>query len=219
MQNKYFGDKHDFYKYFLLNHISKYYSLGIHWCLVPDENSNDGNKIITNKEKDLDANLFCLLKESGNKDIKKIKPYFSNKIKYFDTVLQDYFLNSIYQKDAFDKLSKQDIIFFDPDNGLEVSSTNNKNKFKYLSYDVVGKFWENGNSMIIYQHLGRDRMSLEDKIGKITKLLKCNKIGNINIVRKENVDYIFIIQKKHYLLHDIIADFVNKNNGYKTIEL
>ena len=219
MQNKYFGDIHDFYKYLFLKRISEHFSIGIHWCLISDDNSKDGNKKLTEKENEKDSVLFSLLTGSIDKNVKNIKSYFPKRTKYFDTILQDSILDSTYQKNAFEKLCKQEIIFFDPDNGLEVSSTNNKNKFKYLSYDILENFWNNGNSMIIYQHLARDKMYLEDKIKTITELLNCHKIGNINVIRKGNVDYIFIIQKKHNLLHDIIADFVGKNSEYKILEI
>jgi len=219
MQNKYFGDIHDFYKYYLLKRISEHFSLGINWCLVSDENSKDGNKKLTGKENKLDSKLYGLLNGQNNKDIKNIKPYFSQKTKYFDELHKSYHLKSIYEKNGFEKLSKQDIVFFDPDNGFEVLTTNNKNKFKYLSYDTIEKYWLNGNSMIIYQHLKRDKNYLEDIIQKITELLKIPKIGYLNIIRRGHVDYIFIIQKKHRLLHDIIADFVNKNGEYKILEI
>ena len=218
MQNKYFGDIHDFYKYYLLKRISGHFSLGIHWCLVPNENSKDGNKKLTEKENRKDPKLFGILNGSINKNIENIKPYFS-KTKYFEDILEKYHLNGIYQKNAFEKLFKQDIIFFDPDNGFEVLTTNNKNRFKYLSYDVIEKYWLNGNSMIIYQHLKRDKNYLDEIIQKITELLNIHKIGYINTVRRGHVDYIFIIQKKHRLIHDIIEDFVNHNNEYKILEI
>jgi len=59
MQKKYFGDIHDFYKYYFLKEISKDYSLGIHWCLNPkEEQKNDGNKTLSNKEFKKDDKLF-----------------------------------------------------------------------------------------------------------------------------------------------------------------
>jgi hypothetical protein len=219
MQNKYFGDIHDFYKYYILKRISEHFSLGINWCLVQDDKSKDGNKKLSVKENNKDQKLFGILNKFKNRDVSNIKPYFPPKTKYYNELHQEYHLKNIYTKNSFEKLSKQDIVFFDPDNGLEVLSTNNKNKFKYLSYDTLEIFWNNGNSIIVYQHMSRDKKSLENKIKKITELLNCYKIGNINIVRNKFVDYIFIIQKKHYLLHDIIADFVNKNNEYKIIEI
>ena len=84
MQNKYFGDKHDFYKYLLLNHISKYYTLGIHWCLVPDEsNKNDGGQKLSESEMVKNSTLYTILNNSG-KDIKNIEKYFSKNVKYFN---------------------------------------------------------------------------------------------------------------------------------------
>jgi len=219
MQNKYFGDIHDFYKYVLLKRISEHFSLGIYWCLVPNDISKDGNKKLTEKENKKDSKLFGLLNSSKDKDLKNIKPYFSKNTKYFENIHEKYHLNSIYQKIAFEKLFKQEIIFFDPDNGLEVLTTNNKNKFKYLSYETIEKYWIIGNSMIIYQHLNRDKNYLDDIILKITELLNIHKIGYLNVIRKGHVDYIFIIQKKHRLLHDIIADFVNKNKEFKIMKI
>jgi hypothetical protein len=61
MQNKYFGDIHDFYKYFLLKNISEYKSLGIHWCLAPDDERSDGNKPLTEIEKINADNYMKLL--------------------------------------------------------------------------------------------------------------------------------------------------------------
>jgi hypothetical protein len=217
MQNKYFGDIHDFYKYYLLKHISGYFSIGINWCLVKDENSKDGNKKLRKKEENKDKILFSVLNDSKN--VNGIKKYFPKKVSYFDNIHEQYFLNSLYQKSAFDKLNKKDIIFFDPDNGLEVLTTDNKKRYKYLSYDILEKYWANGNSMIVYQHLSRDKSALENIIKKIEELLKCSKYGNIEIIKKGNVAYIFIIQKRHFLLHDIIADFINKNIEYKINEI
>ena len=217
MQNKYFGDIHDFYKYFLLKHISGYFSIGINWCLIKDENSNDGNKKLRKIEKDKDTTLYSILNNSEN--ILGINAYFSKKVGYFDNIYEHYFLNSVYQKKAFDKLNKKDIIFFDPDNGLEVISTNNKNKYKYLSYDTIEKYWTNGNSMIIYQHLSRDKNALDNITQKIEELLNCSRHGNIKFIKKGNVAYIFIMQKKHFLLHDVIANFVNKNSEYSIYDI
>jgi hypothetical protein len=85
MQNKYFGDIHDFYKYFLLKNISKYKSLGIHWCLIPDDNKSDGNKILTDKENKKCLELFDILKQG--KEINNIKQYFSKNVSYYDNLL------------------------------------------------------------------------------------------------------------------------------------
>jgi hypothetical protein len=50
-----------------------------------------------------------------------------------------------------------DLIFFDPDNGLEVSSLpkGRKNSSKYLYLDEVAAFYASGKSLLIYQHFPR----------------------------------------------------------------
>jgi len=49
-----------------------------------------------------------------------------------------------------------DLIFFDPDNGLEVAlPKGRKNSSKYLYLDEVGAFYASGKSQLIYQHFPR----------------------------------------------------------------
>jgi hypothetical protein len=72
--------------------------------------------------------------------------------------------------------------------------------------------------MIVYQHLGRNKKAVEEKKQYIEELLKCSRYGNILFLRKAPVDYLFIIQKKHLVLHDIIADFVAHNEEYQVLD-
>lgn len=49
-----------------------------------------------------------------------------------------------------------DLVFFDPDNGLEVSlPKGRKNSSKYLYLDEAAAFYEAGKSLLIYQHFPR----------------------------------------------------------------
>jgi hypothetical protein len=215
MQNKYFGDKHDFYKYFFLKHISNYYSLGIHWCLISDEEkTNDGKKSLSKIEENKEMILYKML-NNAEKNIKTIKCYFPKKTKYFDEIHKCFYRDFIYGKNAIKKLNSQDVIFFDPDNGIEVSSTKNSNKFKFITYKLLSEFWNMGKTLIIYQHTDRNKKSIDEKINNLCDLLKCNKIKNILIVKRGNVKYICIINKKHFDLRDIIADFLCKNKEYE----
>jgi hypothetical protein len=47
-----------------------------------------------------------------------------------------------------------DLVFFDPDNGLEVQSTKaHQDKGpKFVFYDELKPFWQRGQSLVIYQH-------------------------------------------------------------------
>jgi hypothetical protein len=191
MQNQFFGDRHDFYKYFFLKEITKDYSLGIHWCLVPDQGGNAGNIQLTGKEEKKDKKLYNLLAKNRH-NIESIESYFSEETtQYYGSLHEDYFQDFIYEDKAISKLQNQDIIFFDTDNGIEVLSTDNKNKFKYISYRLLYKFWSLDKSLIIYQHADHKKDSIDEKIRILYNLI--DKKANVITVKKGNATYICVI--------------------------
>jgi len=216
MQEKYFGDTHDFYKYYFLREISKDYSLGIHWCLNPkEERKNDGNKVLTKKELKKDEVLYKILEQHRHKSLKYIKPYFPKNTKYYDQKLEHYFMDFIYEEKAIEELKDQDIIFFDPDNGIEVSSMKNNEKYKFITYRLLVKFWNLGKSLIIYQHEGRNKGQTDEKIKILYDLIK--RQANIITVRKGNVTYICVIQGGvHYIIKDELVNF-KRNKEYEIV--
>lgn len=50
------------------------------------------------------------------------------------------------------------MVFFDPDNGMEVRSCSKRSKYapKYAFYEDLFRCWERGQSLVIYQHFGRN---------------------------------------------------------------
>jgi hypothetical protein len=207
MQNKYFGDTHDFYKYYFLKKITKDYSLGIHWCLVPDEeNKKDRNKMLSEKERIKDPPLYEILTKNKSRDVKYIEKYFPQGTKFYKKLLADYVNDYEYETKSLEILKSQDVIFFDPDNGIEVSSTNNRNKYKYVSYNLLLKFWNLGKSLIIYQHGGRINGQTDGKIRTLYKLV--DKTANVVTVKRGNVTYICFIQGgEHYIIKDELVMF------------
>ncbi len=67
---------------------------------------------------------------------------------------------------ALEKTNGCDIIFVDPDNGLEVKSRKPHHKYgpKYVFFNELAPYLERGQSLIIYQHM--NRMSAEKHIKK-----------------------------------------------------
>jgi hypothetical protein len=214
MQNKYFGDVHDFYKFYFLKEITKDYSLGIHWCLVPNEiNGNDGNKPLTLNEEKKDSVLCNILTTCKEHDVKYIKPYFPSKTRYYDCLHKEYFKDFVYDEEAVSKLKNQDVIFFDPDNGIEVASTTNKKKYKFVSYRLLYNFWKLGKSLIIFQYEGRIKGQTNEKIRILYNLI--GKQANVITAKKGNVTFICMIQgKEHYIIKDELIKF-RENKEYK----
>ena len=58
---------------------------------------------------------------------------------------------------GLDRVREADIVFFDPDNGLEVPSRSRHGLKgpKYAYYDDLLPCWEGGQSLIVYHHMGR----------------------------------------------------------------
>ena len=49
----------------------------------------------------------------------------------------------------------RDLVFFDPDNGLEVKSAKGRRRSKYVLLDEVADHYGAGRSVLIYQHYGK----------------------------------------------------------------
>ncbi|MBK5275463.1 MAG: HIT family protein [Desulfuromonadales bacterium] len=79
--------------------------------------------------------------------------------RFFFQFLQDAAeLRAEYFKELFHNLPRNGgLLFFDPDNGLEVSSSRKgtKGSSKYLYWDEVVTAYESGHSVLIYQHFQR----------------------------------------------------------------
>ncbi len=91
-----------------------------------------------------------------------------------------------------------DLVFFDPDNGLEVESKpyGLKSSYKYLYWSEVQKTFEAGHSVLVYQHFRREKRDpfierISDKIGK--------RLGDpeVHSFRTSNVVFFLTAQKRH----------------------
>jgi hypothetical protein len=160
MKHQYFGDIRDLFKFDLLESLTKDLSLsGITYVimLTKDEGDgkekNDGNK--RNYEKptvgDKNTHLCNFLKQYRDKNEKKrnvteIKEHFNKKKINIKCFIEDFKHNE--REAYFSKILKSGIyinnrlIFFDPDNGLEIKKSNHKHvKFSELRmfYDAMGE--------------------------------------------------------------------------------
>ena len=218
MQKQYFGDFTDFYKFFFLKNIIGKYKLGINWYLTPDDGSNDGNKKIANKPEleKIDDVLYNILSE---RKFSKIIKYFDEKVEEYRDEYREFNLEYKYETDSFNKLRKQDIIFFDPDTGIEMPSKKLSERYKYISYRTITKYWNDNKTLIIFQHKDRQKITLNEKRENLPSCLGCSK-NDILIVDIKKVYYICIINKKHIGIKNAVEYFCNKyyNIGYK-IEL
>ena len=102
----------------------------------------------------------------------------------------------------FDRLSSAikntDIVFFDPDNGIEVKSVpyGKKNSSKYVYLKEIKETYSSGHSVLIYQHFPRKEH--RSYVKNIVKRLKSiDGLETVLSFSTSNVVFILLPQKRH----------------------
>ena len=216
MQDRYVGDVGDFGKYGLLKALcGDDLSLGVVWYLVPDENHNQDGKYTQylnptssnlRKYKDCDSLLYEVLRGivgDGARNVRSIRErgVLPSSSTFYEDLLSFVEITDTGQRDtegrrehrnawmqgALEVTRNSDIVFADPDNGLEVTSVERYKKLgpKYAYFDELAPYAERGQSLVIYQHRThtpvdtqvQERLyQLNDKLGEAFALLYPSRI-------------------------------------------
>ena len=239
MKNQYFGDVGDFGKYGLLKAIKdNNLKIGVNWYLTKDDEKTDGKHInYLNKPefRICDSVLCSFLHNSifeNRRSVKEIYSYkeFENYI-FYDEVIDLEHINALSERGRLErqrlrnewflsstkKLKEADIVFCDPDNGLETRSLSKfgKDSVKYTFVEEIKQLLEHGKSVIVYNH--RDR-SPENEYGKRFKEIHKsigieNELRILRFNRYSVRDYLFFIQPNHKdLLNSKLDEFLNDKN-------
>jgi hypothetical protein len=174
VKNQYFGDINDYRKYGLLRTLTGFgrVSTVICWMLTPDDGGSDGKFIRylnrSSKWRDFDPALFDKLRDlvvvEGVRDVRSAaRARLLPNAKFFTAVLPD---DSEGRRQYFDSFrlqaSASDLVFFDPDNGMEVRSRKKGRKCssKYLYWSELTDAYSRHKSVMVYQHFRRSRRDL-----------------------------------------------------------
>jgi hypothetical protein len=166
MKNQYVGDQNDFAKYLLLRLCAQVFEeILVAWMLTEDDGLGDGAKIgyldLPNWRGSDPALLDGLaeLVASGERTLAAVESsellprttFFSGPLPLNEAARPAYF------KPIAAAAGPKSLVFFDPDNGLEVASTPKKKRGaeKYVYLDELSPFAEVGASLLIYQHFPR----------------------------------------------------------------
>jgi hypothetical protein len=177
MQNRYVGDVGDFAKYGMLRVLGQYppFRLAVLWFLYNDEYHNrDGGHIsyLDRAEfRKLDPSLHDQLRFivlSGRRSVGEVERrgvlppgtvFVSNLVPHAGKQHESAYgsQRSQWLVDALEATEKADLVFFDPDNGLETASVpwTAQRARKYVFWRELRSFWEHGKSLIVYHHLNR----------------------------------------------------------------
>lgn len=169
MKRQYFGDINDYHKYGLLRLLTRpdNLSLAVCWMLTEVDSSNDGalTEYLRRPEdwRRYDPELFDCLRKciSGRLDRNMQELSESallGQVTYFADILTD---KSSTRTDYFQRFLEEvrgvDLVFFDPDNGMEVDSKlrGRRGSNKYLYWDELKATYDNGHSVLVFQYFPR----------------------------------------------------------------
>lgn len=168
MKEQYVGDISDYRKYALLRAFAAggENRIGVCWMLTAPDGRTDGGKLAylrqPERHRAFDPELFDVLAHvAAEPDRRRLESIEAN-----DAVPGATYFNMLLSDDARDRaaymaacqaaLTATELIFFDPDNGLEVAlRKGRKGSSKFLYLDEVAAFYGAGKSLLIYQHFPR----------------------------------------------------------------
>lgn len=168
VKHQYVGDINDYRKYALLRGLSAggRNRIGVCWMLTPSDGRSDGNRLayLTQSERyrAFDPMLFDVLAQTASQpDQRRLDSIEQSGTipgaSYMDEMLVDDVAGRRdFMLRCADRFRDMDVVFFDPDNGLETSlRKGRKNSSKFLYLDEVEAFFAAGQSLLIYQHFPR----------------------------------------------------------------
>ena len=171
MKNQYFGDVNDYRKYGLLRALQSTWdgSLLVAWMLTPDDGGRDGRfrsyleapEIWAKYDPELFAGLADLLRPTARPSVSLIeRSALLPRVRYHSAVVPDGRIErDAWRDDLLCKALGVDLVFLDPDNGIEVPSkpVGRMRSSKYVTWQEIRALWEEGCSLLIYQHFPRER--------------------------------------------------------------
>ncbi|MHB0972261.1 MAG: hypothetical protein ACYC7A_18035 [Thermoanaerobaculia bacterium] len=198
MKNQYFGDIGDYVKYAVLRRIETLgLRVGVIWMLTPNDDSRDGRRReyfgFPDANRPLDPKLFEALRsweEKGLRDVRAIErsgllgaAFFSE---YFE---DDASARALTMERAIERMQGVDVVFLDPDNGLQIKSCRygSARSSKFVFWSELKTLWENGHSIVVYQHLTRVNrpvyfaaraQEFADALG-VDRILLIKSVGNL----------------------------------------
>jgi len=210
MKNQYFGDINDYKKYGLIRQLSGFGNIqtAICWMLTTDDQRPDGHRIhyLLKPEtwRGFDSVVFDHLHEHviqrnhravGNIEDSSVLPNCT----FYSKIIEDAVCQrSEYLLRFLEFARNSDLVFFDPDNGIEVKSVHlgRTNSSKYLYFSEVQKVFSAGHSLLVYQHLPpRPREPfIQDLVDKLKAFTNTDRIY---LYRTQFVVFFLIPQLAH----------------------
>ncbi len=168
MQNRYAGDVGDFGKYGLLRRLCgepPLLSLGVVWYLVGDEEHNQDGRhtryLARDRERRFracDPELYDVLRGvvSDRREVAAVERSGVLPDAAFFSKPVDIDNREEWLREALNAVAGRDLVFLDPDNGLETKATplDSPHGGRFCGYQEVREFLCAGASVVLHEHFG-----------------------------------------------------------------
>lgn len=173
MQNRYVGDIGDYVKLAILRALMPKMHLGVAWWLYPDEGHNTDGRHITYLDKSyewrsFDTDLFDNLKSivrRGERQVSALEEagllpgaiFYNELLPTLGTAIQRRVAREQWFRRAERALEPCDLLFLDPDNGLETMNfdAGASKAGKSVSLKELKALRSEGRALIVYHHQTR----------------------------------------------------------------
>jgi hypothetical protein len=166
LKDQYVGDINDYRKYALLRALSAGGAnrLGVCWMLTESDGGNHGGRLgyleQPERYRHFDPQLFDALAhvaaEPEQRSVRVIEAsgVLPGALFHSDLLPQSPDERARYMAECRERFAAADIVFFDPDNGIEVPSTRVglKSALRYVFLEEIAAVYADGKAVLIYQH-------------------------------------------------------------------
>jgi hypothetical protein len=226
MKNQYVGDINDYRKYGLLRAILDATNLRllVGWMLTSNDRSADGKRTDylndPNRWAHYDPPLFdglkTLLSNASKRSVTLIeRSGLLPAVTYHSDVVP---IRAQQRTAWFDTLrataDRRDLVFLDPDIGLEVKSKafGRKDSTQYVYWHEIERLWADGRSLLVYQHFPRvTRASYIQRM--MDALREHTPGGSIEAFSTTFVVFLMALQPTHRRHHAGIVDLTQARWG------
>ncbi len=210
MKDQYFGDVNDFVKYALLRALTVRHglSLGVCWMLTPSDGGTDGKHLSYLAQSPSfrcrDPGLFDFLRTAvidrrERRTASIEQSGLLGDVRFQSAILSDdASARAAYFAQCDSVLHGRDLIFFDPDNGLEVQSTRRgqRGSSKYIYWDEGVAAYASGSSVLVYQHFPRQPREIFSSRLMI-EMRERTRASVVMAVRTSHVLFLLAAQERH----------------------
>ncbi len=182
LKNQYFGDIKDYLKYGLLRILARDggFRVGVCWMLTPPEEAGGGRSVEYLDDpaawRELDPPLFDLLGESMSGDRRDLTSLERSDLlpgaRFHSPPLpREAEERTTYFRKMREAFADQDLVFFDPDVGLEGERgpVRRADSVRYLTWEELVRTYRAGHSVLVYQHFPREphRLFVEQRVREL----------------------------------------------------